>query len=79
MGSLRRQTETLPEDEEDSLWAKVLLGDNNPRNLLDTVVFYIYYFVLRSGKEHWQLRCNTCRIEVVEHPGERPFLRYTDV
>ena len=30
VGSVRRQAETLSEDEEDSLWAKGLLDDNNP-------------------------------------------------
>ena len=59
VGSLRRQAETLSEDEEDSLWGKGLLGDNNPQSLLDTIVFYIgFYFALRS------------QIEVVEYPGE---------
>ena len=80
VGSVRRQAETLSEDEEDSLWAKCLQGDNNPQSLLDRIVFYIaFYFALRSVKEHRQLRRNPCQIEVVEHPGERPFLHYTDV
>ena len=41
VGSVRRQAERLSEDEEDSIWAKGSLGDNNPQSLLDTVVFYI--------------------------------------
>jgi len=36
------------------------------------------YFALRSGKEHKQLRQNPCQIELVEHPGERSFLKYTE-
>ena len=46
VGSVRRQAETLSEDEEDSLWAKGLLGDNNPQSLLDTKVFYIGFILL---------------------------------
>ena len=36
------------------------------------------YFALRSGKEHRQLHHTPCQIELVEHPGERSFLRYTE-
>ena len=43
------------------------------------MVFYCgLYFALRSGKEHRQLRHTPCQIEVVERPGERAFLRYTE-
>ena len=37
------------------------------------------YFALRSDAEHRQLRCDPCQIELVERPGERAYLRYTDV
>ena len=67
------------QDEEDNVWAKGLLDDNNTQSLLDTIFFYIgLYFALRSGKEHRQLRRNPCQKELVEHPGERPFLCYTE-
>jgi len=79
IGSTKKQAETLTDTEEDSLWEKGLLGDHTPQTLLDTIIFYNgYYFALRSGKEHWQLRCNPCQIQVVEHPGERPLLWYTE-
>ena len=79
VGSTRKQAETLTEAEEDSLWEKGLLGDHTPQTLLDTIIFYNgYYFALRSGREHRQLRNNPCQIQVVEHPGERSFLRYTE-
>ena len=44
--SVRRQAETLSEDEEDSLCAKGLLGDNNPQSLLDTIVFTLAFILL---------------------------------
>ena len=36
------------------------------------------YFALRSGKEHRQLRFDPCQIEVIEQPGERPFVVYIE-
>ena len=36
------------------------------------------FFAIRSGKEHRQLRHLPCQIEVVEKPGERAFLKYTE-
>ena len=79
IGSKKRQAEILTEDEEESLWQKGLLGDATPQSLLDTVVFYNgLYFALRSGKEHRQLRNTPCQIELVERPGERPYLRYIE-
>ena len=36
------------------------------------------YFALRSGDEHWQLRHSPCQIQLIEKPGERPYLLYTE-
>ena len=33
---------------------------------------------LRSGQEHRQLQHSPCQIEVVEKPGERAYLLYTE-
>ena len=69
----------ITEEEEDQLWKRGLLGDHTPQSLLDTMVFCNgLYFALRRGKEHRQLRQNPCQIELVEHPGERSFLNYTE-
>ena len=77
IGSKKKQAEVLTEADEDLLWAKGLLGGKTPKMLLDTVVFYNgLYFALRSGREHRQLRHSPCQIEVVEKPGERPYLLY---
>ena len=78
-GSKTRQAEVLTEEEEELLWQKGLLGAATPQTLLDTMVFCNgLYFALRSGKEHRQLRSKPCQIELVEHPGERAFLKYTE-
>ena len=77
IGSKKKQAEVLTEADEDLLWAKGLLGGKTPKMLLDTVVFYNgLYFALRSGREHRQLRHSPCQIEVMEKPGERPYLLY---
>jgi hypothetical protein len=36
------------------------------------------YFALRSGDEHRQLRHSPCQIQLIEKPGERPYLLYTE-
>ena len=78
-GLKKRQAEVLTEDEEDLLWKKGLLGDRTPQALLNTIIFYNgLYFALRSGKEHRQLRSDPCQIEVIEHPGERSYLKYCE-
>ena len=73
----KRQAEVLTEANEELMWSKGLLGDTTPQSLLDTVIFYNrLFFALRSGKEHRQLRSSPCQIQVIEHQGERPYLRY---
>ena len=75
VGAKKRQVEVLTEANEELMWSKGLLGDTTPQSLLDTVIFYNgLYFALRSVKEHRQLRSSRCEIEVIEHPGEGPFL-----
>ena len=79
VGATKRQAEALTEDEEEILWEKGLLGDATPQTLLDTMVFCCgLFFALRSGKEHRQLRNNPCQVKVVERPGERAYLEYTE-
>lgn len=36
------------------------------------------YFALRSGDEHRNLRFNPCQIQIIEKPGERSHLTYTE-
>ena len=36
------------------------------------------YFALRSGQEHRVLRFHPSQIELIEKPGERPYLKYTE-
>ena len=79
VGSKKKQAEIITEEEEELLWEKGLLGDSTPESLLNTVIFYNgLYFALRSGKEHRQLRYSPCQIQVIEQPGQRAYLQYTE-
>ena len=79
LGSRKRQAQVLTIENEEKLWKSGLLGDSNPKHLLDTMVFCNgLYFALRSGREHRQLRFNPCQIEVVEKDDERSYLKYIE-
>lgn len=79
VGSIKKQAEPLTMEDEEILWKRKLLGDHSPEALLNTMVYMNgLYFALRSGSEHRQLRHNPCQIQVIENPGERPYLRYTE-
>ena len=52
-----KQTEPLSKDEEDILWNKGLLGSENPRIFLNTIVFVLEKcFALKGGQEHRSLK-----------------------
>ena len=79
MGSQRKQAEPLTEQNEEKLWQAGVLGAHNPQALLNTMTYMNgLYFALRSGDEHRQLRHNPCQIQLIECPGERPYLKYTE-
>ena len=79
LGSKKKKAKPLTAEEEELLWTKGLLGSGSPQALVDTmVVMNGIYFALRSGSEHRQLRSDPCQIEVVENPGERSYLVYTE-
>lgn len=79
LGSRRRKAEPLTEAEEELLWEQGLLGDSTPQSLVDTIIVMNgLYFALRSGGEHRQLRSDPCQIQVIEKPGQRPYLEYVE-
>ena len=66
-------------EDEEVLWEQKLLGDHSPEALLNAMVYMNgLYFALRSGSEHRQLRHSPCQIQIIENPGERSYLRYTE-
>ena len=77
IGARAHKAEPLTPEEEEVLWEKGVLGDHSPQALLNTVFYQNgVNFALRSGNEHRQLRYRESQIQVVERPGERPYLQY---
>lgn len=60
------------------MWSAGVLGENSPQTLVDTMVYIscAAFFALRSGSEHRKLRLGN--IEMVEKPGELPYLMYRE-
>lgn len=80
-GNYLKKNQALPItiQQEDRLWELGLLGDSNPRVLLNTIVFQIGFFcALRSGNEHRRLRHKPSQIELVEPPGGRSYIVYRE-
>ena len=79
IGTKKKKAEPITVEEEEVLWQKGLLVDSNPQCLLDTMLFMNgLYFALRGGKEHRDLRYGPSQIQLVEKPGERSYLKYTE-
>ena len=79
VGSKHRQAEPLTQEEEEVLWQKGQLGNHCGQALVNSMVYMCgTYFALRSGQEHRALRFSPSQIELIEKPGERGFLRYTE-
>ena len=79
LGSKKKQAEPLTLEEEAVLWKKKILGDHNPKALLNAIMFMTgLYFALRSGAEHHQLQHKPCQIQLVENAGERAHLVYKE-
>ena len=56
-----------------------MLGDHNPKVLLDTLVYLIgLNFALRSGEEHRRLRHNPSQISVINEEGKTPYIVYSE-
>lgn len=74
-----KKAQVISEEQEDPLWGKGLLGDQNPQQLLNTLIFYIgFYFALRSGVEHRRLRFYPSQIQLFEPENGRSYLIYTE-
>ena len=73
LGTGQRKAEVISFEDEELMWEKGILGDDNPQSLLDTMLFMNgLYFALRGGKEHRKLRHHPSQIELIEKPGEGP-------
>ena len=79
IGTCHRQPEPLTAQEEEQLWKTGHLGDHSPQALVDTILFMCgVYFALRSGQEYRTLRFEPCQIQILQQPGRKACLRYTE-
>ena len=80
LGSKHNKAEPITDQEEDLLWEKGQLGDNNcPRVLLQTIFYMVgVFFALRSGQEHRALRFSPSQIEIIQRDNMTPYLLYTE-
>ena len=70
VGAVKKQAKLVSFDEEETLWAKGVIGDSTPDSLLSAVFFYSVYFCLRGGVEHRQLKLSQIEIKEVINPIE---------
>lgn len=75
----RKQAEEITLDEEENLWNKGALGADNPKQLVNTMVYLIgARFALRGGQEHRELRFGeTSQLKLGENEHGR-FLKFTE-
>lgn len=77
LGCEIKQAEPITEDEEQLMWTKGVLGDTDPKTLLNTLFFLIgKFFSLRSGEEHRSLTFDQIRVNKGSDK-ERSKLQYT--
>jgi hypothetical protein len=51
-----KRAEVITKEQEDHMWTQNILGDGNPQQLLDTVIFYLgLHLCLRASSEHRDL------------------------
>ena len=75
LGTGQRKAEVTSFEDEELIWEKGILGDNNPQSLLDTMLFMNYlYFALCGRKEHRQPQHHPSQIELIDKPGEGVYL-----
>lgn len=72
LGVKKKQAEPIRVEEENLLWERGLLGEENPKALLDTMLFLCgIHFALRSGEEHRSLQLSQFELVVPENGNAR--------
>ncbi len=78
---VRSSANAISFDQEDILWSKNVLGEDNPKQLRDTVLYLVgISFALRGGEEYRKLRCPPFdpQIRVKVDVDGRKFLEYIE-
>ena len=76
----RKQGEVTTLKEEEQLWEKGVIGDSQPQQLLDILVYLFgIHFALRGGNEHRRLRAvNSQIIKGVDQETGLQYLEYRE-
>ena len=78
IGTHKRQAKVITETEEEILWDMGLLGVDDPKTLLNTMVYLNgLHFALRANKEHRNLRLYNSQIRIVNDSDEE-YLEYRE-
>lgn len=76
----REKAEAIELDEEEQLWSSGTLGESNPKQLIDTLVYLMgVQFALRAGKEHKALRVGPrSQFKLKQDKSGDMYLEYTE-
>jgi hypothetical protein len=79
IGLERKQAEVITSDMEMMMWEQGVLGEDNPKALLNTVFHLLgLHFALRGGVEQRRLRHNPSQISLLTLPDGRRCLEYRE-
>lgn len=74
-----RKADVITIEQEEKLWSSGVLGSENPKQLLYTLVYQFgLNFALRAGEEHRNLRFTNSQLEILTDVSGLQFLRYTE-
>ena len=74
IGITKKQAEPIVPQEKEEMWTKGVLGDKDPRTLLNTLVYLFgKFFALRSGEEHRNLTFSQLNVIEGIRENERGF------
>lgn len=77
----RQKAEAIDVDDENQMWETGVLGDSNPKQLVDTLLYMLgVHFALRAVKEHKALRVGPRSQFAVkfDRKGDKYYLEYTE-
>lgn len=76
----REKAEAIEINEEEEMWASGVLGESNPKQLIETLVYLMgVQFALRAGKEHKALRVGPrSQFKLKQDKGGKTYLEYTE-
>ena len=79
IGVHSKRPEVITLDEENRLWSKNVLGDENGKQLVETLVYLFgLHFALRGGKEHRQLRWTNSQVALKYDDEGKKYLEYSE-